>query len=277
MSQYKSPLVSCLTCKKQLSFKGLHTHFLSTHAVTKISNKGKKINQSNTWKTEEANSKRKEYNLNPILCIICNKPHLYKARNCKFCSQSCAAIHQNAQRKLNGYVNLVTESFREKMSTIVKSRQLPYTKISQCVICSKFFSGTIKTCSSECLRDLRSRVGRKASSSRVLRSKDEIALYELCKSHYSKITHNDPIANGWDADILIHDTKTAVLWNGPWHYKEMGISNHSLKQVQNRDALKLKEFKAIGWKVVIFEDRQYTPQSAFDWLKMSDLNCAYSV
>lgn len=59
------------------------------------------------------------------------------------------------------------------------------------------------------------------------RSKDEIALFNLCHAHFANITHNDnTIANGWDADILLYDHKVAILWNGPWHYREMGFSNH---------------------------------------------------
>ena len=54
--------------------------------------------------------------------------------------------------------------------------------------------------------------------------------------------------------------------NGPWHYKEMGFSNHSPLQVQNRDKIKINLFQSLGWKVEIFEDRYYTPESAFNKL-----------
>ena len=77
---------------------------------------------------------------------------------------------------------------------------------------------------------------------------------------------NEKIIDGWDADIVIHDTKTAILWNGPWHYQEMNFGNHSLKQIQNRDRIKIKEFTNAGWKVLIFEDRYFTPQTAFNSL-----------
>ena len=50
------------------------------------------------------------------------------------------------------------------------------------------------------------------------------------------------------------------------HYKEMNFGNHSLKQVQNRDSIKIKLFENEGWKVLIFEDRYHTPQSAFSLL-----------
>ena len=44
----------------------------------------------------------------------------------------------------------------------------------------------------------------------------------------------------------------------------MGLSNHSLKQVQNRDRIKKDLFKNLGWKVFIFEDRYYSPKQAFE-------------
>jgi very-short-patch-repair endonuclease len=41
---------------------------------------------------------------------------------------------------------------------------------------------------------------------------------------------------------------------------------HSLKQVQNRDKIKTKELINAGWKVLAFNDNEYTPQTAFDYL-----------
>lgn len=81
------------------------------------------------------------------------------------------------------------------------------------------------------------------------------------KKHFN-VSHNIPIANGWDADILLNDYKIAILWNGPWHYKEMNIGNHSLKQVVSRDILKIIEFEKIGWNILIYQDNQFTPETA---------------
>ena len=88
-------------------------------------------------------------------------------------------------------------------------------------------------------------------------------MFNLCKTIFSDAISNSIIADGWDADIVIPSIKTAILWNGPWHYKEMNISNHSLKQVQTRDKIKIDLFESLGWKVFIFEDRYYTPLQAF--------------
>jgi hypothetical protein len=111
-----------------------------------------------------------------------------------------------------------------------------------------------------------SRGGRKSASVRCLRSKDERRLYEICQK-FSETAHNVDIVPGWDADILFPREKVAVLWNGPWHYREMNISNHSLKQVHNRDLIKKRKFKSIGWKLLIFEDRHFTPDTAAEVIR----------
>ena len=57
----------------------------------------------------------------------------------------------------------------------------------------------------------------------------------------------------WNVDIIIEDIKFAVLWNGPWHYKQI-TKSHSVKQTQNRDKIKIKEIKESGWTPYIIKD-----------------------
>lgn len=85
------------------------------------------------------------------------------------------------------------------------------------------------------------------------RSKNEIEFYNLCKNYFNNVKHNECIFNGWDADIIIEDIKFAVLWNGPWHYKQI-TKSHSVKQTQNRDKIKIKEIKECGWTPYIIKD-----------------------
>jgi predicted nucleic acid-binding Zn ribbon protein len=150
-----------------------------------------------------------------------------------------------------------------------KEKKLPSLHKLNCVVCSTPFEhlGKRKTCSVECFKEISSRNGRKNAANRKSRSKDEIELYELCNSYYTNVSHNTVIADGWDADIILNDHNTAILWNGPWHYQDMQLSNHSLLQVQTRDKKKIKLFESLGWSVVIFEDRYYTPAQAFELLK----------
>ena len=59
--------------------------------------------------------------------------------------------------------------------------------------------------------------------------------------------------NGWDADIILPDLKIAVLWNGKWHYEKI-TKKHSVKQVQNRDKIKIQEIIQTGYKPYIIKD-----------------------
>ena len=85
------------------------------------------------------------------------------------------------------------------------------------------------------------------------RSKNEIEFYKLCEEYFDNVKHNESIFNGWDADIIIEDIKFAVLWNGPWHYKQI-TKSHSVKQTQNRDKIKVKEIEECGWTPYIIKD-----------------------
>jgi len=105
-----------------------------------------------------------------------------------------------------------------------------------CGICKKEFqpkSSKTQFCSRECADNncrtdeykarafLNGQKGGKVSAtSQSRRSKNEIYFSELCANDF-EITTNEPYFDGWDADIIIHSDKTAILWNGIWHYKQI--------------------------------------------------------
>jgi hypothetical protein len=201
-------------------------------------------------------------------CPKCNNIH-YKLG--KYCSRSCAnsRIHTEdtklkIQKSLLGHK--ISNETKDKISLSLGGKG--YRKIKNCIVCGKCTNSITRiTCSAECqlLRNKQgaSNGGKKSASIRTKRSKDEISLYNLCLQKWPEAKHNFIIAEGWDADIVISEIKVAVLWNGPWHYKDMKIPNHNLKQVQNRDRIKIKLFNELGWKVFSFNDKDYTPQKAF--------------
>ncbi len=222
----------------------------------------------------------------------------------KFCSKSCSAKFGNALRRLNTPPKLPTESCLQCSSAIFKpnkfcnhscaaifnsklrpsghpsrislnsnrgKNQKPklYSKISWCSVCNTIIKGSHRvTCSDKCLQNRFQFGGKKSASQQIRRSKDEIVLYNLCKDYFKSVRHNQSLINGWDADIIIDDIKAAILWNGPWHYQSMPHKNHSLLQVQTRDKIKYDQLTSIGWKVLVFEDRHYTPKSAFETIVM---------
>jgi len=126
-----------------------------------------------------------------------------------------------------------------------------YKKI--CPNCKKEFLAKRKHytyCSLSCSMSFRLKNGfarelfLKKSKVNIKRSKNEIHFANLCIKHFGKdnILTNKNMFNGWDADVIILNKKVAILWNGPWHYKKI-TKSHSVKQVQNRDRIKIKEIK----------------------------------
>ena len=211
------------------------------------------------------NSIRKpKIRLHDASCLECSKP-IYKPN--KFCSKSCSAIHNNRLRPAGHPSRISPNSNRGK-----NQREKIVSKVSWCKICGHLIKNSKRiTCSTTCKHISFQDGGKKSSLLKTRRSKDEIKLFELCKSHYHSVRHNEPLVEGWDADIIIDDIRTAILWNGPWHYKQMlGLNNHSLKQVQNRDKIKINLLESAGWKVMIFEDRHYNPESAFQIILAGD-------
>jgi uncharacterized Zn finger protein (UPF0148 family) len=80
--------------------------------------------------------------------------------------------------------------------------------------------------------------GRNSVAKQDKRSKNEVLFYDMCIEYFNNVKHNEQLFNGWDADIIIEDIKTAVLWNGAWHYKQI-MKNQNLKQIQSRDKIKI--------------------------------------
>lgn len=200
-------------------------------------------------------------------CLYCD--NIITLRK-KFCNSSCAAKHNNTKRIRTEESKAATSSKMKGMYNKFKGVEKLPRVVIPCYICGtgvrviETYAHQNHTCKSiECISKSNSIGGKKSAASRVTRSKDEIALYELCKNHYPSAFANYIISDGWDADIVILDHKIAILWNGPWHYKQLNLSNHSLDQVRNRDKIKTQLFDSLGWRVYIFEDRYYTPAEAF--------------
>lgn len=216
------------------------------------------------------------------ICENCNKEVYVYFGSGRFCNNSCSKSYASncakgttkkaTCQKCNKVIDI-------KLRASSKNFICPKCKevIKQCLYCNKDFvvkKNRKKFCSRVCQGTYNventnmSVVGGKASALvQCRRSKDEIKLYNLCKDRYGiDISHNEIVieGTGWDADIIIRNKKIAIMWNGPWHYKEMGIEKVSLKQIQKRDELKKKLFEDNGWRVLVFEDHTYTPETAFE-------------
>lgn len=246
---------SCLTCGNE--FRYISTQPNQKFCSLSCSNHQRKLKSI------------EKYNQNPRRCLECNEALNYDNRKGKFCTKSCAAQYNNARRSpmSDEQRNKIRQSLLIRNLSRPKKPKITHSLI--CVVCHSSFNyrKIRKTCSKSCNSKLNELNGRKSASVRCLRSKDEIRLFNLCEQAFDNVTHNEVLINGWDADIVIRDHMIAILWNGPWHYQQMPVAKHSLAQVQNRDKIKIDLLKKSGWNILVFEDRHYSPESAFEEVK----------
>jgi hypothetical protein len=175
----------------------------------------------------------------------------------EFCSKSCSAsFSTSVNRKL----------INEKISFKLKGTGNENVKLN-CPYCKSEFIVNWKyrhqiSCSRSCNKrefmtnsNIASEMGKKSVSiqSKNRRSKNEIYFAELCKKRFNEVKFNEPMFNGWDADIVIEDLKLAVLWNGKWHYEKI-TEKHSVEQVQNRDKIKQQEIIKSGYEFYVIKD-----------------------
>ena len=192
-------------------------------------------------------------------CEICGTIMTEKFGSGRFCSKSCANSRNHSKQTKEKIKTGVIKTAKNQLA--IKEKQY-LENPNFCVVCNCVIPYAIKyrkTCCDICyvkLREENSRLAGKASAKKQYRrSKNEMRFCELCEEYFGKtdVLHNEPIFNGWDADIIIPKHKIAILWNGPWHYRQV-TKKHKLKQVQNRDAIKLKEIKECGYTPYIVKD-----------------------
>lgn len=204
-----------------------------------------------------------------MICEKCKVEHHVKYGSGRFCSQSCARSFSTLYRR---------KEINEKVSSKVKSNLEKDGKQAlrfdfKCKNCGlrkliKWSKRNKKFCSISCSQKWRFNklnpdfefnkikainVGKLSAASQKRRSKNEIYFSELCSLDF-KISTNEPFFNGWDADIIIHDLNIAILWNGPWHYIEIMKKGNTLKRIQNRDKIKIKEIVDKGYEPYIVKD-----------------------
>lgn len=158
-----------------------------------------------------------------------------------------------------------------KLIIYIYKQQMKFIPNSQkehnrcCLLCQKTFyvrpSKKGIFCSTSCHLTHRmkqgqaSMMGKKSVSiqSKNRRSKNEIYFSQLCEQKFNQVKLNEPMFNGWDADVIIEDFHLAILWNGKWHYSKIK-EKHSVEQVQNRDKIKQKEIVEMGYEPYVIKD-----------------------
>jgi hypothetical protein len=248
MIEYK-----CKFCNQTFNFEKKQQ--AGAHVTNCSMNPNKKNMIEKSLKTK--NQIKNEKILN---CLKCGKEykiyvteHIYSIGDyTKHCSYKCSNSREwNDEQKEN-----ISKKLKEY--NVLNPREL-IREERECLNCNKPFkcepSSPQKYCSLSCTGSIGGR-----NSKQGKRSKNEILFFELCENEFKNVISNENIFNGWDADIILNDLKIAVLWNGKWHYEQIG-KNHSLKQVQNRDKIKLNEITKMGFEPYIIKDMgKYNPE-----------------
>jgi len=194
-------------------------------------------------------------------CEYCNTEHDGSYGSGRFCSSKCARGFSTLYKRKDININIKISQ------TIMNNSKFNYYKNSKnCCICNNIIPYQYRkrsTCSENCKNMLhkqqfskRSSLGGLASAKvQQKRSKNEIEFCNKCEEYFGKnnVLHNEPIFNGWDADIILPQYKLAILWNGPWHYRKV-TKSHNLKQVQNRDKIKINEIIKFGYIPYVIKD-----------------------
>jgi len=167
-----------------------------------------------------------------------------------------------------------SDQIKEKISnTLIKKNNTDRKRI--CPTCNKeFFYKKFKQkfCSVSCgcinsnINGKSLKAGLASAKVRNRRSKNEIAFGEKCKDYFKNVSFNENFFNGWDADVILHNEKIAILWNGIWHYEKIN-EKHSVSQVKNRDKIKIKEIENKGYEPYIIKDMgKYSKQKVnLEW------------
>ena len=285
MSENKCKLYKC-ECSKEFverqSFNGhkchCEIHLKATGKYDRIISiqktayaKSRKTYFKNKVRRDEEKQKLKSKKLEDWVseqhtCEHCGKVMTEKFGSGRFCSNKCShsrvqtkSTNEKRSQTLQVCMNSPEQIKKRKNNTkelVKKYKENP----NYCKVCGKklpYEKRRRKTCSKKCKNTILSISGRKSAeiNKSLKRSRNEVYFYNLCVGYFKSVRHNMCIFNGWDADIIIDDYKIAVLWNGPWHYKQV-IENQvsSLKQIQTRDKLKLKAIESCGYIPYVIKD-----------------------
>jgi hypothetical protein len=195
-----------------------------------------------------------------IQCNICKESYKQNFERYK-----SGHRHQKCSNKINS-----TKSYNKRWG----NKTLLKHNIRICEWCKKEYNPKRteqKLCSRECSQFFINKDkevvflrGQKGGNNSMLtlnrRSKAEIYFSKLCIEYFSNpaITCNDQFfidKNGgkWDADIIIHHLKIAILYNGIFHYKKV-YKDQKLERMIVKDRLKEKIIIANGYTYYIVKD-----------------------
>lgn len=191
---------------------------------------------------------------------INNKTKLsIKCKNCQI------IYEQTFDRYKRGYFHSLCS---QKMDAVQLQKKKGITYVTKiCKHCEKSFTVAKNfsknvTCSLTCKSLYRKNPiyieqqrenGKLSLLSLCRRSQNEIYFAELCKKHFSNVLTNEPLFEGFDADIVLPNLKIAIHWNGVWHYKPIR-KGMDIEKIRLRDILKDKIIREHGYTPYTIKD-----------------------
>jgi hypothetical protein len=211
----------------------------------------------------KANKRFGEFENYTVTCFSCKKQfsviersNLFPKKEKYYCSRSCAnkriCSEEHKTKTSKSLIAYYKNVERVSVVNVCEWCGIEFNKKRKRRFCSKF-------CASKYITKNLIKYSRKAGQassqkqSESRRSKNEKYFAELCANKFQNVLMNVAMFNGWDADVIIKDYKIAVLWNGVWHYNKI-TKKHSVKQVENRDKIKISEIKKLGYEPYIIKD-----------------------
>jgi len=185
--------------------------------------------------------------------LVSNKRFIegkYK-KNCSYKCSNIRILDEEVKNKISKTLRNKNKDDKNKENRN-KQKTKNFKDKRNCLLCNKVFECNKKSSRKYCSLNCVGSVGGR-NSVQGRRSKNEELFYDLCKDKFKNVTNNENIFNGWDADIILHNEKIAIMWNGVWHYRKIKKS-HSLEQVQNRDKIKIEEIKKCGYSPYVIKD-----------------------
>lgn len=242
--------------KKQLSIK--QKEYLQNHKQELKEYIFKCKNCSSEYKLLLTENQYNKNNYSKFCSIHCSRSYAFK----------CASTNLKEAKCIDcGKLIYINNRASIKKCRCEECKFIHNEHIKKCIVCGKEFRRHNSKCCSNEYKNNRKKYlseetlkkliegGKKSAQvqSEYRRSKNEIEFCKLCEIYFNNVEHNKSIFNGWDADIIIHDIKYAILWNGKWHYEQI-TKSHSVKQVQNRDKIKIEEIKKCNYIPYIIKD-----------------------
>jgi len=145
-------LVCCIVCKREISKKGIFTHYDRVHLLSQ------KYSSGNNGKYAEISVKKlgtkkilqEEYYRNPTMCSECNTSIEFDLRQNKFCNSQCSATFNNRKRTIDGW--RMSDAARIKISEKLTGKRYKTIKTARCLWCGGTFEigSAKKFCSGSC-------------------------------------------------------------------------------------------------------------------------------